>query len=147
MGGWDLTAITAALNVDLMPVIFGDVIFDSIRGGTIFSTEDLFDHLARILHPKRILLAGIESGVWADYPACHHLLDEVTPALYQEVQRAVKGSTATDVTGGMASKVRQSLDLVQALPDLEILIFSGEKAGNVAKALIGENFGTCIKNK
>lgn len=147
MGGWDLTAITAALNVDLMPVIFGDVIFDSIRGGTIFSTEDLFDHLARMLRPKRILLAGIESGVWADYPACNHLLDEITPALYQEVQRAVKGSTATDVTGGMASKVRQSLDLVQALPDLEILIFSGEKAGNVAKALVGENFGTCIKNK
>lgn len=145
MAGWDLSAIESALKAGLLPVIFGDVIFDSVRGGTIFSTEDLFDHLATILHPQRILLAGIESGVWADYPLCKHLLCEITPASYAEIQRSVSGSTATDVTGGMASKVKQSLALVQALPGLQVLIFSGEEAGNVANALAGENFGTCIK--
>lgn len=145
MTAWDLSAIQSALNAGLMPVIFGDVVFDSMRGGTIFSTEDLFDHLARMLRPQRILLAGIEAGVWADYPQCEHLLSEITPASYAEIQRAVSGSSATDVTGGMASKVKQSLELVQALPGLQILIFSGEEPGNVVKALTGKNFGTCIK--
>ncbi len=145
MASWDLSPIKAALTAGLLPVIFGDVIFDAIRGGTIFSTEDLFEHLARMLRPQRILLAGIEAGVWADYPVCKHLLSEITPASYAEIQRSLSGSAATDVTGGMASKVRQSLALAQALPGLQVLIFSGEEAGNVAKALAGENFGTCIK--
>jgi isopentenyl phosphate kinase len=146
MASWDLSAIESALAAGLLPVIFGDVIFDSQRGGTIFSTEDLFDHLAKRLCPTRILLAGIEPGVWADYPICKNLIAEITPVSYAEIQRSVSGSAATDVTGGMASKVQQSLALVQALPPgLEIFIFSGEKAGNVAKALAGENLGTCIK--
>jgi isopentenyl phosphate kinase len=146
MASWDLSAIESALAAGLLPVIFGDVIFDSVRGGTIFSTEDLFDHLARTLHPQRILLAGIEAGVWADYPTCKHLKTEITPASYAEIQRSVSGSTATDVTGGMASKVQQSLALVQALPGLQVLIFSGEEKGNITRALAGEIFGTCIKN-
>ncbi|MBN1536070.1 MAG: isopentenyl phosphate kinase family protein [Anaerolineales bacterium] len=145
MASWDLNPIKAALCRGLLPVIFGDVIFDSVRGGTIFSTEDLFDHLARNLRPQRILLAGIESGVWADYPLCQQLLSEITPASFDAIQRAVSGSSATDVTGGMASKVAQSLALVQSLPELQVLIFSGEKAGNVANALAGEKFGTCLK--
>ncbi len=147
MAAWDLTAIQSALTAGLLPVIFGDVIFDSVRGGTIFSTEDLFDHLAKALHPQRILLAGIEAGVWADYPVCNNLIREITPTSYAEIQRSVSGSVATDVTGGMASKVQQSLALMQALPDLQILIFSGEEKGNIARALAGEIFGTCIKHK
>ena len=57
---WDTGPVKAALDAGLIPVIYGDVIFDLQRGGTILSTEDLFDHLARELNPKRILLAGSE---------------------------------------------------------------------------------------
>jgi hypothetical protein len=44
----------------LVPVIYGDVIFDSIRGGTIFSTEEQFEFLAAEFEPEKILLAGVE---------------------------------------------------------------------------------------
>jgi len=145
MSTWDLNPIKSALSAGLLPVIFGDVIFDTVRGGTIFSTEDLFDHLARNLRPKQILLAGIETGVWADYPYCHELLSEITPASYAQIRLSVSGSTATDVTGGMASKVQQSLNLVQEIPGLQVMIFSGEQAGNITKALAGETLGTRIK--
>lgn len=145
MSAWDLKPIESALNAGLLPVIFGDVIFDTVRGGTIFSTEDLFAHLAKYLHPQRILLAGIEAGVWADYPSCTQLIPEITPQSFTEIQKSVSGSKATDVTGGMASKVQQSLALVQELPELQVLIFSGEEAGNIINALAGKNYGTCIK--
>lgn len=141
---WDLYPIKSALSQGLIPVIFGDVIFDVGRGGTILSTEDLFDHLALHLKPQRILLAGIEPGVWSDYPRCTQLLDEITPTTFQKLAPNLSGSQAIDVTGGMEAKVKQSLELVSRVPDLEILIFSGETPGFIERALLGDKSGTLI---
>lgn len=145
VASWDLSPLRRALEAGLLPVIQGDVIFDIVRGGTILSTEDLFEYLARVLGPQRILLAGIEEGVWADYPACTRLVAEITPANLPEIAPVLGGSNATDVTGGMASKVGQSLAIVGEIPDLEVLIFSGERAGQVEKALLGAQVGTVVR--
>ena len=40
---WDTYPLQSALSNGLLPVIHGDVVFDEVRGGTILSTEDLFD--------------------------------------------------------------------------------------------------------
>jgi isopentenyl phosphate kinase len=141
---WDLNPIEQALQAGLIPVVYGDVIFDRGLGGTIFSTEDLFAHLARWLRPGRILLAGLEAGVWADYPRCTELVTEITPENLAQVAPALGGSSATDVTGGMLSKVEQSLALVQLIPGLEVRIFSGETPRMVERALAGEPVGTLI---
>ena len=141
---WDVTPIASALNAGLLPVIYGDVIFDEVRGGTILSTEDLFDYLAPCLEPQLILLAGLEPGVWADFPACSQLVEVITPQDYAGIAAAVSGSAATDVTGGMASKLTQAMKLVQQLPWLEVLIFSGETPGSVRHALAGRSLGTRI---
>jgi len=146
IAAWDLRPIRSALQAGLLPVVYGDVVFDTVRGGTILSTEDLFDHLARQLDPDRLLLAGIEAGVWADFPACTELVPEITPANVDQVARALGGSVATDVTGGMASKVREMLALVEAMPSLEVLIFSGEKPGHVQAALSGGPVGTAVRS-
>jgi isopentenyl phosphate kinase len=49
---WDLAPLQAALQARLLPVVYGDTVFDRLRGGTILSTEDLFDYLAVQLHPN-----------------------------------------------------------------------------------------------
>ncbi len=67
---WDHHPIQAALSNGLLPVIHGDVVFDDIRGGTILSTEDFFDTFgASDSIQIAILLAGLETGVWADFPS------------------------------------------------------------------------------
>ncbi len=48
---WDTTPIQKALSAGLIPVVYGDVIFDQVLGGTILSTEELFYHLAQIFSP------------------------------------------------------------------------------------------------
>ncbi len=141
---WDLSSISAALQAGLMPVIYGDVVFDRALGGTILSTEDLFTHLVRVLRPARVLLAGMEVGVWADYPACTQLIAEITPENYPQVVASLRGSHATDVTGGMASKVAQALDWAQVVPGLEVRIFSAEAPSSLLAALLGEPRGTRI---
>ncbi len=138
---WDTRPLEAALQRELLPVVYGDVAFDVQRGGTILSTEDIFDALAPRLNPGRILLAGLDP-VWADFPANTRLVETITPANLAEVAAALGGSAATDVTGGMAAKVQQTLRLVTSLPNCEALIFSGQKAGEVQAALQGQSPGT-----
>jgi isopentenyl phosphate kinase len=143
---WDTTPIRMALAAGMVPVIFGDTVFDEVRGGTILSTEDLFMHLARALHPERILLAGLEAAVWEDFPARTKKIETITPRSFHEVKDGVGKSVAADVTGGMESKVRQMLELVEGNPDLQIQIFSGVEPGNLVRALMGETLGTVIRS-
>lgn len=144
VAGWDLSQITYALERGILPVIHGDVIFDRAKGGTILSTEDLFEHLARELRPGRILLAGLEEAVWADFPARRHRVEVLTRESFDKISGGVGEASGADVTGGMQSKVQQMLELVEQAPGLQALIFSGEGPGNLEKALKGESIGTLV---
>ena len=140
---WDLTPIRDALRNHLLPVVYGDVAFDDSRGGTIVSTEDVFEYLARDLSPARILLAGLEPGVWEDFPNRTRVLPTIRPQTYEAAQAGIRAAAAVDVTGGMQSKVRQMLALAGEL-GLSAQIFSGEEPGNVQQALMGKAIGTII---
>jgi len=142
---WDLSSLESALNAGIVPVIYGDMAFDSVKGGTVLSTENLMFYLAHCLKPKRILLAGIEAAVWADFPARQQRVEKVTPSSYQELANKVRGSHGVDVTGGMKSKVEEMLSLVEQIPSLNVQIFSGEESGNVKRTLSGEVLGTLIE--
>ena len=143
---WDTTPIRMALAAGIVPVIFGDTVFDEVRGGTILSTEDLFMHLTRALHPERILLAGLEAAVWTDFPDRTKKIESITPQSFNEIKAGVGKSAAGDVTGGMESKVKQMLELVEENPDLKIQIFSGAEPGNIVRVLTGETLGTVISS-
>ncbi len=141
---WETSPLSMALAAGLVPVIHGDVTFDEVRGGTILSTEDLFGHLARALNPDLILLAGLESAVWEDFPARTRKVETITPGTFSKVAESLDQAAGADVTGGMKSKVTQMLELVQQNPLLKIQIFSGAEPGNLARALTGETLGTWI---
>jgi isopentenyl phosphate kinase len=141
---WNLDPLLTALGKGLIPVIYGDVIFDEVRGGTILSTEDLFTYLARPMRPTQLLFAGIQPGVWLDFPDNTNFLPEITPANIPQIEAGLKGSAATDVTGGMADKVHQIMSLFDDIPGLRASIFSGETPGSVRRSLLGEELGTVI---
>jgi isopentenyl phosphate kinase len=131
--------IQRALDGGLVPVVYGDVAVDEVRGGTIISTEDEFRFLATRLHPapSEILLAGIERGVLTRWPD-GELIPLITQQNIESLRPALRGSHAADVTGGMESKVLEMLAQAQAMPGLNIHIFSGVEAGVVKRALLGE---------
>jgi isopentenyl phosphate kinase len=139
---WDLEALLGTLKQGLVPVVHGDVCMDRALGGTILSTEEIFSHLASKLKPDRILLAGVECGVYADYPANQQLITHIPADL--PPSGYLQGSKAQDVTGGMAAKVALSQAIVKAIIGLEVSIFSGLENGAIYKVLSGERLGTCI---
>jgi isopentenyl phosphate kinase len=141
---WDLQPMKLALSHNLIPIVQGDVIFDSTIGGTIFSTEKIFQYLCSQLQPERILLAGIEEGVYSNPQEPEKIYPKISPSNFEGIRFAISGSQAEDVTGGMLTKVEMMLTLVEKNPDLRVQIFSGVKPGSIKKALSGESLGTII---
>lgn len=125
--------VQAALAHGLVPLLYGDVALDTVRGGTIVSTEEIFLHLSPILRPQRILLAGDVDGVL--HPNGEPIL-EIRPSQIDQLVRLLGGSHGVDVTGGMHSKVTAMLDLVTESPDTSVRVFSGLEAGSVYRALV-----------
>ncbi len=137
-------AIERALAHGLVPLIYGDVAFDRAWGGTILSTESLFSYLADNLHPRHILLFGNAPGVLDDR---RQVIPHITPRNYAQVTRHLRGAASPDVTGGMADKVTQMLDLVRRIPGLHVWILTGNEPGNLHRALLDPAAapGTCIR--
>lgn len=131
--------IERALTCGVVPVVFGDVALDDVRGGTIASTEEIFEWLAMRLRPRRIVLAGEVDGIYTADPqldATAQRIAEITPRLLSDLQAVVGGSHGVDVTGGMAAKVAQSIRMVTTMPGLEIILCSGLLPGQVQQALV-----------
>ena len=72
------------------------------------------------------------------------LLDQIHASSKDSGPANIGGADGADVTGGMASKVRQMLELVSSVNWLEVTIFSGRKPGDLLKALRREPIGTQI---
>lgn len=125
--------VQAALDAGIVPLVYGDVAFDSRRGGTIISTEQVLGFLAGQLRPGWLLLAGDTNGV---YDTDGSVIERITRQNMAQIRGALGGSAGTDVTGGMASKVQGMLRLAEKNQGLSIRIFSGIKAGNLQNVLL-----------
>jgi isopentenyl phosphate kinase len=135
--------IADALKAGLVPMVYGDVVFDRTHGAAIASTEQVFAYLMDFIQPGRLLLAGREEGVFDLSGRQPIILSEITPAIRAELQFV--SPEVKDVTGGMASKVDLCLEISRTYPDLEILIFSAEPAGQLTEVLSGGHSGTRIR--
>jgi isopentenyl phosphate kinase len=146
---FDTHPMKQALEAGLVPLVYGDVAVDAVQGFAIISTEQIFDNIARELQPTRIILAGIVDGVYDGDPLTNSeamRYEEITRDNWGEVEITLGGSHATDVTGGMFSKVRDMYHLALAQPPLQVHIVSGEISGHVNSALSGSDgdIGTLI---
>jgi isopentenyl phosphate kinase len=146
LSSMDTQLIQTSLAHGLTPLVMGDVALDTVRGGTIVSTEEVFGYLSRQFPVTRILLAGETEGVYERYSpqSPGPIIPNITPQNWAEISSGIGGSRGADVTGGMASKVRDMVALVQANPSITVQIFSGMLEGNVYRALAGELVGTQV---
>ena len=140
----NILTIQKALDNNLLPVVQGDVTFDESLGGTILSTEDVFTFLIEKFNCTKILLAGMEAGVWEDFPERTKLMKQIQVSTYEKMRSGIGGSASTDVTGGMKAKVEEMLSLIQKNKNLTVQIFSAEEKGFLTRALQGENVGTLL---
>lgn len=111
----------------LVPVTFGDVVLDGVRGSSILSGDDLMLHLARDLDPElAVFVADVEGVRGPD------------GSILQEVSRPLPDLTypeGRDVTGGLQRK----LDLMMQMAEEghRCLLLSGLVRGRLKAALEG----------
>ncbi len=121
--------LVAGMEHGLVPVIHGDVALDEVRGGTIISTEEIFAFLAPRLWPARVILVGEVEGVLTVDPATAidgEVIRSISRVSLSALSPALGGSRGVDVTGGMMTKVREMLDLVESTSGLSAVhIVSG----------------------
>jgi isopentenyl phosphate kinase len=128
--------IKEALDIGIVPVIYGDVIMNPKQGFEIYSGEKTLDLLANKLskfYKKiKIIYYTDTSGVYDDRGKTIPL---ITPENFRQIKKFIKGSGNLDVTGGMIHKVEESLSLVQKL-DAEVYITNGLSRGKSTKISI-----------
>jgi isopentenyl phosphate kinase len=131
--------IVTALANGLLPLVYGDVALDEVRGCTIISTEEIFGYLARLLHPQRIILAGQVDGVYTQDPLRNPAaqpISVISPETYAQVEQQLGGSHGVDVTGGMLSKVQAMIRLAQQVPGLLVHLTSGQEPDRICQVLL-----------
>ena len=133
-----------ALDLGLVPVVYGDVVLDDERGCAILSTERVFVELAADLAatgggPLRIFWLGETDGVW---DPDGRTMARVEPRDLELLSDAIGGSAGTDVTGGMRHRLEGAFEL--AALGAESWILDGREERVVERALAGEELGTRV---
>ncbi|MBM3137543.1 MAG: isopentenyl phosphate kinase family protein [Chloroflexi bacterium] len=141
---WNIAPLKSAMDHNLLPIVFGDTVFDREFGGVIYSTEDLFLYLAEQLKPEQILLAGKEKGIWADFPMNGELISELSSQNFSDFRSSINASQSVDVTGGMLKKVQIMFQIKVLISGCQIHIFSGEDPDAIFDGLAGNPHGTLI---
>jgi isopentenyl phosphate kinase len=117
--------VKTMLDEGFVPVLHGDVLAHAGRGVTVVSGDELAVTLAERLDADRV---GLCTGVSGVLDVDGRVVERIDS--FERVADSLSGSDATDVTGGMAGKVRALLALdapasVFGLDDLEDFLAGG----------------------
>lgn len=127
-------AVDSLCTEGFVPVSHGDLIAHAGKGVTVLSGDELVTALAADLDAERVGLCSTVPGV---FDSEGDVLESITR--FEDVAAAVGDSDATDVSGGMAGKVRELLTL-----DGHARIFGPTAVGDF---LAGNEPGTLIDSQ
>jgi len=140
-----MDSLVDAMDKGIVPLVYGDVVVDSSKGCDVYSTEKVFDELAKYFVEKfevRVIHISSEDGVYKKGQAS--VFAEINNSNFEEVKDHLGGSNGVDVSGGMLHKVEECLEVAKL--GITSQIVSGMKPGRVRDAIIGKKVkGTTIK--
>jgi len=142
-----LSPLEGLISLNLIPVIYGDIVYDEKQGAKIFSTEELltiisFNLLKKGYFIEKVIHNGLTCGVLDENG---NTIEKITKKNFNQFKAAIKKAKGYDVTGGMLHKITQSLELAKY--GVRTLIINGVESKDVLKkAILGEKVkGTIIE--
>lgn len=143
---FSIETLNELLALDLVPVLYGDVLIDKKRGIGILSGDHLVSYLAEKMKAKRVIFCADVDGLFTADPKKNKnakLIREFRKESLKQIEQ-LGGSQNTDVTGGMKRKITELLDIAEKGIRSEII--NGLKPGLLKMALLCEKvLGTTIK--
>ncbi len=129
--------IKIALQIGVIPVVYGDVIIDKKNGCTIFSTEKVLSILGRQLQKDYKIRVIYVTDVDGVYDEKGITIPRVTSKNFMSLKSSIVGAKNVDVTGGMLHKVEEALTLAKKM-NIKIQIINGAKKNSLKKAILRE---------
>lgn len=142
---WFSDVFEEYLRNGMFPITGGDVIVDRSQGCTIWSTEEVLSFFASVFLEHGWKVEGVYHVVEVDgvYDLEKKVVKHITKDVWRDLHEAVVATKGFDVTGGMALKVQESLELAEK--GISSFILSGLVKNNLKNALTGGVFlGTQI---
>ena len=130
--------VTLAVSKNMIPVLHGDMVYDTVKGFIPLSGDDITIYIAQTFKATRVGMATAVEGV---LDGEGNIIKKITPDTIEEVMDVLRGSK-NDVTGGMKSKILKLIPLAEK--GVQICIFSGLEKGNIKKFMCGGVVGTLI---
>lgn len=141
-----IESIEGFLSLGVVPVIYGDIVYDSNKGSHIFSTEDAFSFLVNKLHGKKYKVEKVIYLTTVDgvLDSKKNVLVKITSKTADAFKKNLFKTEGFDVTGGMKHKVEQALS--SAKQEIKTYITNGAKKSALFSAVFDTNFrGTIIE--
>jgi isopentenyl phosphate kinase len=141
----NLKIIQEALQQNCIPILYGEMVFDTKLGMSICSGDAIAPYMAEKLGAKKIIFASDIDGVFTKDPHIHKDAKLIERIKLQEIsQKAdLSHSHNVDVTGGLLGKINK-MEFSKNLQSIEI--FNGLNPENYWKILLGKDFShTSIK--
>jgi isopentenyl phosphate kinase len=138
--------IEETLKQELMPVVYGDVLFDKKWKTTIYSGETTLNEIGIYLMRKgfkvgKIIQVGETNGVYDDKGKT---IPSINKRNWKTIEHYILNSKRADVTGGMKHKIENALGIADK--GIETWITSGIIPREFNHALRGKNIhGTIIQ--
>ena len=140
-----LENLLTALTQGFLPVVFGDVILDTEKGFTIWSTEQILNLLAAKIHRRYFTVDKVIHCAETDgFLVNNQVVPEINLQNFEEMKQHIKETFGFDVTGGMLHKIQEGLASAQS--GIDSYIVGGNHGGNLYRTIMNKNFiGTRIR--
>lgn len=138
---FDTNTLRVALENDYIPLLYGEMVFDTTLGMSVCSGDTLAAFIAKEYHAQKIFFASDIDGIFTKDP---HLFPDATLIESLSLDKAEKQSMIstshnTDVTGGLLGKIRELAILADTHIET-IEIFNGYQPRRYWQALLGMAF-------
>jgi isopentenyl phosphate kinase len=134
------------LKLNIIPVVYGDIVYDDKLGCKIFSTEITFANIIEEFLKRKIKIDSVINMVTVGgvMDKGKNIIPKISQKNYNNFADIFSETSGFDVTGGMRHKVEYSLKLTKN--KIKSYIIDGNIENNLERVIDGENFfGTLIE--
>ncbi|TES95411.1 MAG: amino acid kinase [Promethearchaeota archaeon] len=136
------TSLKGFLSLGMVPLIGGDMMYDTSMGFSVCSGDQLAVVLSRVLHAKQLLFATDVPGVFDKDPKSGEdaqLLRDININEIEQFLGNTDDTTKTDASGKMRGKLLSLASIKDRIQEgLEVVILSMSRKGVLKNYLKGE---------
>lgn len=145
---WRDRILKTLLDMEFLPVLYGDVVLDSKLGITVLSGDQLVSVIATHLNAKRIILGVDVDGLYDADPKLKETA-KIFPHLslknLRSLQNKLGDAEGWDVTGGMSGKINEMLPAIEK--GVPVTIVNATKPDYIYKTLKGKEVKSTLIEK